>query len=141
MINLKGYIFSKEFQNERAPQNIQNLVLRDYCKKNNYNFILSSTEYIFAENALVLSSLISDLKKIDGIIFYSIFQLPENQKLREKIIKKVISKKKQMHFVLESFILKDKIDINYLDTIWKLKTSLKQLDKVDYIQLKKFIYA
>ena len=130
MINLKGYIFSKEFQDERAPQNIQNLVLRDYCKKNNYNFILSSTEYIFAENALVLSSLVNDLKKIDGIILYSIFQLPENQKLREKIIKKVITKKKkkkkkQMHFVLESFILKDKSDINYLDTIWKLKTTLK----------------
>ena len=141
MINLKGYIFSKEFLDERAPQNIQNLVLRDYCKKNNYNFILSSTEYIFAENALVLSSLVNDLKKIDGIILYSIFQLPENQKLRDKIIKKVITKKKQMHFVLESFILKDKSDINYLDTIWKLKTTLKLLDKIDYTHLKKFSYA
>ena len=30
---LKGYIFSRPFFGERVPQNVQNIVLRDYCKK------------------------------------------------------------------------------------------------------------
>ena len=32
-MNFKGYIFSRPFFGERAPQHIQNIILRDYCKK------------------------------------------------------------------------------------------------------------
>ena len=30
---LKGYIFSRPFMGEQVPQHVQNIVLRDYCKK------------------------------------------------------------------------------------------------------------
>ena len=33
MKSLKGYIFSRPFYGERAPQHIQNIVNKDYCKK------------------------------------------------------------------------------------------------------------
>ena len=45
MKKLKGYIFSRPFLGERVPQHIQNIVLRDYSKKLNINFLLSATEY------------------------------------------------------------------------------------------------
>ena len=42
MKNLKGYIFSRKFYDERVPQHIQNLVLRNYCQMNKLNYLLSA---------------------------------------------------------------------------------------------------
>ena len=40
---------------ERCPQNIQNLVLRDYCVKNSYEYLLSGTEYAMKDSYLMLN--------------------------------------------------------------------------------------
>ena len=45
MKKLRGYIFSRPFMEERVPQHVQNIILRNYCEKNNYAFLLSSVEY------------------------------------------------------------------------------------------------
>ena len=82
---LKGYIFSRSFFNERVPQHIQNLVLRNYCQVNKLQYLLSATEYAMKESSLMLNKLIKELKDIDGLIFYSLFQLPENDTERQKI--------------------------------------------------------
>ena len=41
----RGYIFSREFMGERVPQNVQNLFIRDFCNKKNFQYLLSATEY------------------------------------------------------------------------------------------------
>jgi sporadic carbohydrate cluster protein (TIGR04323 family) len=79
-MKLKGYIFSRPFLGERVPQHIQNIVIRDYCTKNNIIFLMSATEYAIEGSAHVLSELVHDLKNYDGIIFYSLFQLPTKKK-------------------------------------------------------------
>ena len=45
MKKLKGYVFSRKFNENSTPQKIQNIILRDYSLKKNYNFIMSSVEY------------------------------------------------------------------------------------------------
>ena len=40
MKKIKGYIFSRPFLDERAPQHIQNLVIREFCKKKDYIIVL-----------------------------------------------------------------------------------------------------
>ena len=35
---VRGYIFSRSFMGERVPQHIQNIVISDFCKKNDLNF-------------------------------------------------------------------------------------------------------
>ena len=35
---LRGYIFSRSFMGERAPQHVQNIIIRDYCKRNNFTY-------------------------------------------------------------------------------------------------------
>ena len=42
---VRGYIFSRPFMGERAPQHVQNIIIRDYCEKNNLFYLLSTTEY------------------------------------------------------------------------------------------------
>ena len=44
-LNLRGYIFSRSFMDERVPQHIQNIVIKDYSDKNNFNYLLKATEY------------------------------------------------------------------------------------------------
>ena len=83
---LKGYIFSRPFMGERVPQGVQNLFLRDYCKKNNYNFDLSSVEYCMDNSFIHLNNLLLNLKNYDGILAYSLFQMPTDPNVRKKFM-------------------------------------------------------
>ena len=121
----RGYIFSRHFLNERVPQHIQNIVLRDYCKKNNLHFLMSSTEYTMENSFIILNQILNKLNKIDGIVMYSLFQLPEDNEKRLNIFNKIIKKKKQIHFALEGLKLKTRVDIERIDMIWLSKKTLK----------------
>ena len=121
----RGYIFSRHFLNERVPQHIQNIVLRDYCKKNNLHFLMSSTEYTMENSFIIFNQILNELNKIDGIVMYSLFQLPEDNEKRLNIFNKIILKKKQIHFALEGLQLKSKQDIERIDMIWLSKKTLE----------------
>ena len=95
---LKGYIFSRPFFNERAPQHVQNIINKDYCKKKGFNFLMSATEYAYKNSTFILLELIEELDDYDGIIFYSVLQLPKDVKVQEFLFKKIVKKKKELHF-------------------------------------------
>ena len=121
---VRGYIFSRSFMGERAPQHVQNIVIRDYCKKNNLSYLLSSTEYAMENCHLMLEQVLDELKFIDGVVAYSLFQLPEDQKLRSKIYKKILKLKKEMHFSVEDLKISTQEDIKKIENIWLVKQSL-----------------
>ena len=121
---VRGYIFSRAFMGERAPQHVQNIVIRDYCEKNNLFYLLSSVEYAMENCHLMLQQVLNEIKSIDGIVVYSLFQLPKNEKLRLKIYKKVLNNKKEMHFSVEGLKIKSKKDIEKLESIWLVRRSL-----------------
>ena len=60
---VRGYIFSRKFLDERVPQHVQNIVIRDYCKNNNLQYLLSSTEYILEDSHLMMQQLMNEIKK------------------------------------------------------------------------------
>ena len=119
MKKLRGYIFSRPFYGERVPQNIQNLVIRNYCEKNAFIYLLSIVEYCIEETFLNLNLAISQLKNCDGIVSYSLFQLPANEFMRKEIVLKTLKAKKEIHFALENMkILK-------LEDYYKISDILK----------------
>ena len=120
---------------ERAPQFIQNLAIRDYCFKNRYNFILSSVEYAMEGSSLILDEIIKKIQSIDGIAFYSLFQLPENEFKRKYIYKKIIENKKSLHFILENLKLNNSSDISKIENIWLIKKTLPITPRLDEKQL------
>ena len=124
MKKLRGYIFSRPFFNERAPQHIQNLVLRNYCKKNNFFFLLSFTEYRMKNSSLMLNSILKNIKKIDGIVFYSLFQMPVEDVERKKIFSRVLELGKSMYFSVEGMQLTNKQELERLENIWMTKKTL-----------------
>lgn len=128
-MKLKGYIFSRPFLGERVPQHIQNIVLRDYCTKNNIIFLMSATEYAIENSSYILSELINNLKNYDGIIFYSLFQLPIKKQERQRIYKSIIRNKKQIHFAVENISVKNINDVVKIEKIFLLKIQTISMQK------------
>ena len=110
MIKLRGYIFSRSFMGERVPQNIQNLVLRDYCKKKNYQYLLSFSEYAMEGSSAMLYDAVCE-NDSQGIIAYSVFQLPSDEISRFDFYKKIIKRKKTIHFALEDMKISNESEI------------------------------
>mgnify|MGYP006110719145 CR=1 FL=1 len=117
----RGYIFSRPFMEERVPQHVQNIVIRDYCSKKGIHYLLSATEYAMENSTLILKQLINDLPSVDGIVAYSIFQMPEDDAERQGIFNKILSSNKEIHFAVEGLSLYDNESYSRIENIWQVK--------------------
>ena len=70
---------------------------------------------------IMLNSLIKDINKIDGIIFYSIEMLAEDKKKTLKLIDFFIKKKKTIFFAVEELKLSSKNDLKKIKEILLIK--------------------
>ena len=55
-------------------------------------------------------------------MFYN--DLPENNKVRKKILEKILKMKKEIHFSLEQMKMINKNDLEKIEEIWKIKKIL-----------------
>ena len=129
----RGYIFSRPFMEERVPQHVQNIVIRDYCTKKGIQYLLSATEYAMENSALTLRQLVKDLSSIDGIVAYSIFQMPEDDNERQSIFNSVLSLKKEIHFAVEGLSIYDNDTYNHIENIWKVKKTLPHCESLEIL--------
>jgi len=129
MKKLRGYIFSRFFMGERVPQHVQNLVLRDYCNKVNSRYLLSATEYAMDNSFLVLQQTLNELKEVNGIVAYSLFQMPVKQADRFKIYNKALKLKGELHFAVEGLKITCQSEIDRIETIWLVKQTLPKCYK------------
>ena len=124
MKKVRGYIFSRTFVGERVPQHVQNIIIRDYCKKNSLDYLLSASEYKMKNSFLILNDLISNFNDIFGIVAYSLFQLPGDYNERNKILGKIIKKKKVIFFAVEQMKVSNLEEQNNINSIWEIKKIL-----------------
>ena len=132
--SFRGYIFSRPFMKERVPQHVQNIVIRDYCSKKGIQYLLSATEYAMENSALTLRQLVKDLSSIDGIVAYSIFQMPENDTERQSIFNSILSSKKEMHFAVEGLSLYDNESYIQIENIWQVKKTIPHCNFLEIIK-------
>ena len=121
MKKVRGYNFSRSFMGERVPQHVQNIVIKDFCKKNKLNFLLSATEYSMPNSFYILKDLVNNLDGIYGVVAYSLFQMPDDEMERVKMFNKIIKKRKKIFFACENLTLSNLDDINRLENIWSIK--------------------
>ena len=124
MNGVRGYIFSRPFLGERVPQHVQNLVIRDYCNKQGLQYLLSATEYAIANSHLILQQVLDELPRLEGIVFYSLFLLPENKVERNRVIQLIIEKRKTIYFAVEGLRISNKSEYERIETIWQVKQIL-----------------
>ena len=121
----RGYVFSRSIGAHRVPQHIQNLVIRNHAQKYSLHFLLSGVEHRMNSSYVMLNQLLDDSKDIDGIIIYSMFMLPRQREIRNKMIGRLIDNGKEIHAAVEDLILKDSSDYSRLDNIFLVDNVLE----------------
>ena len=105
-MGFRGYISSREFGGQRVPQHIQNLVIRDYCKRKGIDYLLSATELAMPETYIMLTQLREQVDEIDGIVFKVFSNLRESFKSEKYRMEKKLRRTKEKK-ELKSFTKKE----------------------------------
>ena len=96
----RGYIASGEFNGYRSPQHIQNQIIKLYCDANDLKFVLSRAEYWI--NGSTKCQLWAALDEgFKHIIFFSLWQLPNEKNERHHIYQHCIRNQITLHFATE----------------------------------------
>lgn len=118
---------------ERVPQHVQNIVIKDFCQKRNFNFLLSVSEYSMPNSFYILKDLLNNLTGLYGVVAYSIFQMPYDDKERNLVFKKILYKKKKIFFACENLEVSNNNDVDRVESIWLVKKASlkKEKDKLN----------
>ena len=116
---------------ERVPQHVQNLVVRDYCERNRLHFLLSATEYAMPGCHLVLEQALGELAEVSGLVFYSLFQLPEENSQRQRIYEQILSQQKDLHFAVEGLRANTQKECERIETLWRIRLTLPHCVQID----------
>jgi len=126
----RGYIASRAIREQIIPQHIQNLVIRDYAEKNKLHYKLSATEYSMKNCSMIFESVLAQINSLEGIILYSMFQLPRLKKYRLEVYKKILNSKSSLHAASEKLQLDKEVDVERWENIilvdYYLNNSLKE---------------
>ena len=117
---LRGYIGSRPYDGERTPQHVQNLVIRDYCRRHDATYLLSATEYAIPNCFIMLNTVLAELPKLDGIVMYSLAMMPKSAKSRQRIYSALKSNDATLHFAVENQSIRDENDIQALEEVLEL---------------------
>ena len=113
----RGYITARHIRQSHVPQRVQNLVVRDYCQRNDIEFRLSEVEYLMPGCYIMLNSVIAELPHLDGIVAYSLFLMPKSPERRLKVFNSFIDAGRSLHFAIENFVLATPDDIRMAEDI------------------------
>jgi sporadic carbohydrate cluster protein (TIGR04323 family) len=120
----RGYVASRQILGSRAPQHVQNLVLRDYCDQRGMHYLLSATEYVYPSCYLMLEQVLDELPRIQGIVAYSLFMLPRTRERRAGIFARVLESGASIHFAVEGLSCISTADVARLEDILRLQFAI-----------------
>jgi len=126
---LRGYIGSRAYYGSRAPQHVQNLVIRDFCAKQEKPFLLSATEYAMEDCYMMLERVFDELPSVEGIVLYSLFMLPADRARRQKLWDKLRRHQGVLYSAVEGYRIETDEDIRRVETIWRLHETMQHCPK------------
>jgi len=113
----RGYIGARPLNGNRTPQHVQNIVIRDYARRKNLHYLLSAAEHIMPGSYMILEDLLDELPRLNGIICYSIFMLPSDERRRRDIYDRVLRESCELHAAVEEIAITSKDDIQAVEDI------------------------
>ncbi len=114
----RGYIASRPVRGLMQPQQVQNLVVRDYAARRRVTYLLSATEYAMPACYLILETVMRELPEIKGVICYSLFMLPERAARRRELYERIFAAGCSLHGALENMAVVDWQDVAALEDIF-----------------------
>lgn len=106
----RGYVASRLVNGQRCAQHVQNLVIRDHCQRLKLGYQLSAVEYGIDNCFMILDQSLNDLTSLSGLVFYSLFMLPEDAVRRHQIYRIFLDHGAELHGALEGVVLKEPMD-------------------------------
>jgi len=113
----RGYIGARPLNGSRTPQHVQNIVIRDYARRKNLQYLLSAVEHIMPGSYMVLEDIVDELPRLNGLILYSIFMLPPEEVRRREIYERVLREGCNLHAAVEEISLSSRNDIQAVEDI------------------------
>jgi len=113
----RGYIGSRPIRGSTIPQKVQNLVVRDYAARRDLAYRLSVIEYAMPGSYMILEDVLAELPRLEGVIFYSLFLLPDDPARRMRFYRRILDAGATLHAALEDLVLRDDAGIAAFEDI------------------------
>ena len=132
-LRIRGYIGSRKYGGQAVPHHVQNLVIRDFCQRQDSEYLLSVVEYAMPGSYIMLSETFRELHQIDGIALYSIFMLPEDANRRGDFYKQIINANASLHGALENLTITDKSSMQKVEDIIAVNQLIRKNKPVEFV--------
>jgi sporadic carbohydrate cluster protein (TIGR04323 family) len=76
------------------------------------------------DSYMILESVLDDLANIDGIVFYSLYQLPTQPEKRRLVYSRVLDAQKSLHFAVEGMSISNIDEIDSVENCLLVKSTL-----------------
>ena len=120
-LGFRAYVSTRSIQGNRIPHRVQGLVIRDYAERMGLTSPrLPAVEYAMPGCYMVLESVLEDLDSAEGVIFYSLFQLPERPRRRRAIYRRIMEAGGSVHGALENIGIWDQNDVRRVEDIFRI---------------------
>lgn len=118
----RGYIGSRPYHCGDYPHHVQNIIVRNYCQKNQLIYLLSATEYSLPGCYMMLEEVLRSLDTLEGIVLFSIFMLPKSAQKRRVIYDQILTKGVSLHAALEDLCIQSEADVQIIEDMMNLHT-------------------
>lgn len=123
----RGYVASRPVRGISFPQQVQNLVVRDYASRWKLHYLLSATEYAMPSCYLMLNAVLDELPTLKGVILFSAFMLPKRKAKRLSIYEKILGAGCELHAALENLKVQSRTDVDELEDVLEVALTLPSL--------------
>ncbi|MDX2073991.1 MAG: sporadic carbohydrate cluster protein, TIGR04323 family [Alphaproteobacteria bacterium] len=134
----RGYICARMEMGRSTPQHIQQLVIRDYCAKRGMRFLLSATEYCMPGCTLILDAVLAELNALDGIVMYSLYQMPTDKQKRMAMYVALFASGCELHCAAENIAIRSWDDANRIEDVWLVAAVMEGQSQEAFTALKQF---
>ena len=122
---LRGYLSSRKLEGSRFPHRVQNLMIREYAHRRGGRYELSATELSVPGSYKVLVDLVEARNQYDGIVFFSLMQLPKKPGLRQWLYHSLHKDGKSLHFCLEQIDMHSDKSTGRVEELLAVKKALE----------------
>ena len=74
---------------------------------------------------MMLRQVINELSPENGVVFYSIMQLPDNNVDRRRLLLRIIEANSKAHFAVESLVVGNLDDVREIDDILMVRQAIR----------------
>jgi sporadic carbohydrate cluster protein (TIGR04323 family) len=123
----RGYIVSRPVRGTAYPQRVQNLVVRDFARRNGFAYKLSVTEFAMPDATMMLDQVLGELGSLQGVILFSAFTLPAAPQRRAAIFERILGAGAVLCAALENLIVRDAAGARALEELLAVAALLPEV--------------